>query len=238
MDKQFANVQALVHSLARCNSGVLYPHVFLDYDSWQRLPWIWEDGLPSRLSAVCEAEKRMDALYRQAEEKFRRYTDPHSPDSFLLRFQSALSGHLSELREALGRCRPQETAAIVNRIGALLSPVPVFRDMEQVNRELTTAHPLPEAASYHQWINYVQYDPSESEEGLMKLVAKAFTRHGYDLTDTCFQLEQDAETLLTGYRSAIAEQVSLYLHQYVIASVQGKLPTLNAILEKEGSAQL
>ena len=49
MDKQFANVQALVHSLARCNSGVLYPHVFLDYDSWQRLPWIWEDGLPSRL---------------------------------------------------------------------------------------------------------------------------------------------------------------------------------------------
>ena len=40
MDKNFANVQTLVHSLARCNSGILYPHVFLDYDSWQRLPWI------------------------------------------------------------------------------------------------------------------------------------------------------------------------------------------------------
>lgn len=91
---------------------------------------------------------------------------------------------------------------------------------------------------YIRMIRYEVYDPSEYEEGAAKLIAKLFTRHGYDLTDTCFQLEQDAETLLTGYRKAIAEQVSLYLHQYVIASVQGKLPTLNAILEKEGSAQL
>ena len=236
MDKQFANVQALVHSLARCNSGVLYPHVFLDYDSWQRLPWIWEDGLPSRLSAVCEAEKRMDALYRQAEEKFRRYTDPHSPDSFLLRFQSALSGHLSELREALGHCRTQETAAIVNRIGALLSPDPVFRDMEQVNRELTTAHPLPEAASYHQWINYVQYDPSESEEGLMKLVAKALTRHGYDLLSAIQHLEEDAAHQLSTFQNTFDARAALSISEHITAPVQAKLPILRELLERNSNS--
>ena len=114
----------------------------------------------------------------------------------------------------------------------------VFQRVKPINDELQKKFSLPSVQDYIGTIRYEVYDPSEFEEGAAKLIAKLFTRHGYDLTDTCFQLEQDAETMLTGYRCAIAEQVSLYLHQYVIASVQGKLPTLNAILEKEGSAQL
>ncbi|BFK86893.1 hypothetical protein I4200191B4_11990 [Pseudoflavonifractor gallinarum] len=235
MDKRFANVQALVNSLAHCNSGGLYPHVFLDYDSWQRLPWIWEEGLPSHLSAVCDAEKCMDALYRQAEEKFRRYTDPCSPDSFLLRFQAALSGHLSELREALGRCRTQETAPVVNRIGALLSPVPVFRDLERGNSELTTAHPLPELARYYQQIDYVQYDPSESEEGLMKLVAKVFTRHGYDLLSAIQRLEEDTTHQLSIFQNAFNARAALSISEHITAPVQVKLPILRELLERESN---
>lgn len=114
----------------------------------------------------------------------------------------------------------------------------VFQRVKPINDELQKKFSLPSVQDYIGTIRYEVYDPSEFEEGAAKLIAKLFTRHGYDLTEACFQLEQVAETMLTGYRSAIAEQVSLYLHQYVIASVQGKLPTLNTILEKEGSAQL
>ena len=232
MDKRFAKVQNLVRGLDSCGSWIIFPHVFLDYDKWQRLPYTWEEGLPTKLAAVCEAEKLLRPLYRQAEQKFRHYTDPRSPDSFLLRFQSALSTHLSELREALGRCRTQETAAIVNRIGALLSPVPVFRDMEQVNRELTTAHPLPEAACYHQWIDYMQYDPSESEEGLMKLVARAFTRHGYDLLSAIQHLEEDAAHQLSTFQSAFDARAALSISEHITAPVQAKLPILRELLER------
>ena len=105
MDKRFAKVQSMVRGLDRCGSWIIFPHVFLDYDKWQRLPYTWEEGLPTKLAAVCEAEKLLRPLYRQAEQKFRHYTDPRSPDSFLLRFQAALNSCLSELREALGRCR-------------------------------------------------------------------------------------------------------------------------------------
>lgn len=232
MDKQFANVQALVHSLARCNSGVLYPHVFLDYDSWQRLPWIWEDGLPSRLSAVCEAEKHMDALYRQAEEKFRRYTDPRSPDSFLLRFQAALNSRLSELREVLGRCRTRDTAALVNRIGALLTPEQVFRDMERVNAELAAAYPLPDVARYFSCAEYMRYDPSESEEGLMKLVARAFTRHGYDLLSAIQHLEEDTAHQLSTFQKAFDARAALSISEHITAPVQAKLPILRELLDR------
>ena len=232
MDKQFANVQALVHSLARCNSGVLYPHVFLDYDSWQRLPWIWEDGLPSRLSAVCEAEKRMDALYCQAEEKFRRYTDPRSPDSFLLRFQAALNGHLSGLREALGRCRTQDTAALVNRIGILLTPEQVFQDMEQVHAELTAAYPLPDLARYLGCIEYMRYDPSEWEEGFLKLVSKAFIRHGYNLLPAISQIEEDAGSQLVAFQKAFDTQAAISISKHITGPVQAKLPILRELLER------
>ena len=236
MDKRFAKVQSLVRGLDSCGSWIIFPHVFLDYDKWQRLPYTWEEGLPTKLAAVCEAEKLLRPMYRQAEGKFRHYTDPRSPDSFLLRFQAALNGRLSELREALGRCRTQETAAIVNRIGALLSPVPVFRDMEQVNRELTTAHPLPEAASYHQWINYVQYDPSESEEGLMKLVAKAFTRHGYDLLSAIQHLEEDAAHQLSTFQNTFDARAALSISEHITAPVQAKLPILRELLERNSNS--
>ena len=158
MDKRFAKVQSLVRGLDSCGSWIIFPHVFLDYDKWQRLPYTWEEGVPTKLAAVCEAEKLLRPLYRQAEQKFRHYTDPNSPDSFLLRFQAVLNRCLSELREALGRCRTQDTAALVNRIGALLSPEQVFQDMEQVHAELTAAYPLPDIASYFGHIEYIRYD--------------------------------------------------------------------------------
>ena len=88
MDKRFAKVQDLVRGRERCDSHALFPHVFLDCDKWQRLPYTWEEGLPTKLAAVWEAEKLLGDLYRQAEQKVWRYTDSRSPDSFLLRVRA------------------------------------------------------------------------------------------------------------------------------------------------------
>ena len=232
MDKRFVKVKNLVRDLDGCNSGVLFPHVFLDYDKWQRLPYTWEEGLPTKLAAVCEAEKLLRPLYRQAEGKFRHYTDPRSPDSFLLRFQAALNGQLASLREALGRCRTQDTAALVNRIGILLTPEQVFQDMEQVNAELIAAYPLPELTRYFGHIEYMRYDPSEWEEGLLKLVSKAFIRHGYNLLPAISQIEEDAGNQLAAFQKAFDTQAAISISKHITAPVQAKLPVLRELLER------
>lgn len=232
MDKRFAKVQSLVRGLDSCGSWIIFPHVFLDYDKWQRLPYTWEEGVPTKLAAVCEAEKLLRPLYRQAEQKFRHYTDPNSPDSFLLRFQTALNGHLSELREALGRCRTHDTAALVNRIGALLSPEQVFQDMEQVNAELTAAYLLPELIHYFGHIEYIRYDPSEWEEGFLKLVSKAFIRHGYNLLPAISQIEEDAGNQLVAFQKALDTQAAISISKHITAPVQAKLPILRELLER------
>ena len=232
MDKRFDKVQSLVRGLGSCGSWIIFPHVFLDYDKWQRLPYTWEEGLPTKLAAVCEAEKLLRPLYRQAEQKFRHYTDPRSPDSFLLRFQAALNGQLSSLREALGRCRTQDTAALVNRIGILLTPEQVFQDMEQVNAELTAAYPLPELTRYFGHIEYMRYDPSEWEEGLLKLVSKAFIRHGYNLLPAISQIEEDAGNQLAAFQKAFDTQAAISISKHITAPVQAKLPILRELLER------
>ena len=235
MDKRFAKVQSMVRGLDRCGSWIIFPHVFLDYDKWQRLPYTWEEGLPTKLAAVCEAEKLLRPLYRQAEQKFRHYTDPNSPDSFLLRFQTALNGHLSELREALGRCRTQDTAALVNRIGALLTPEQVFQDMERVHAELTAADPLPELTRYYGCIEYIRYDPSEWEEGFLKLVSKAFIRHGYNLLPAISQLEEDAGSQLAAFQKAFDAKAAISISKHITAPVQAKLPILRELLERNSN---
>ena len=232
MDKRFDKVQSLVRGLDSCGSWIIFPHVFLDYDKWQRLPYTWEEGLPTRLAAVCEAEKLLRPLYRQAEQKFRHYTDPRSPDSFLLRFQAALNSQLSSLREALGRCRTQETAALVNRIGILLTPEQMFQDMEQVNAELTAAYPLPELTRYFGHIEYIRYDPSEWEEGFLKLVSKAFIRHGYNLLPAISQIEEDAGNQLAAFQKAFDTQAAISISKHITAPVQAKLPVLRELLER------
>lgn len=232
MDKRFAKVQSLVRGLDSCGSWIIFPHVFLDYDKWQRLPYTWEEGVPTKLAAVCEAEKLLRPLYRQAEQKFRHYTDPRSPDSFLLRFQAALSGHLSNLREVLGRCRTPNTAALVNRIGALLTPEQVFQDMERVHAELTAAYPLPDLARYLGCIEYMRYDPSEWEEGFLKLVSKAFIRHGYNLLPAISQIEEDAGSQLAAFQKAFDTQAAISISKHITAPVQAKLPILRELLER------
>ena len=184
MDKRFAKVQSLVRGLDSCGSWIIFPHVFLDYDKWQRLPYTWEEGVPTKLAAVCEAEKLLRPLYRQAEQS------------------------------------------------ALLSPEQVFQDMEQVHAELTAAYPLPELIHYFGHIEYIRYDPSEWEEGFLKLVSKAFIRHGYNILPAISQIEENAGSQLAAFQKAFDIQAAISISKHITAPVQAKLPILRELLER------
>lgn len=78
----------------------------------------------------------MEQLYRQAEQKYGRYTDPRSLAGFLAQFQRDLDRRLSSLREALASCRTERTTAVCSRISIDLKPDRMLSTMEQATREL------------------------------------------------------------------------------------------------------
>ena len=104
--------------------------------------------------------------------------------------------------------------------------------MERVNAELAAAYPLPDVARYFSCAEYMRYDPSESEEGLMKLVAKAFTRHGYDLLSAIQHLEEDAAHQLSTFQKAFDARAALSISEHITAPVQAKLPILRELLDR------
>lgn len=233
MNRAYLRVQDLVRGLHSCSPALLYPSVHLEYTCYQRLACIREESLPTRLAARWEAEQAMERLYRQAQQKYGRYTDPRSPDGFLARFRADLDGRLSALREALAPCRNRRTAAIVNRIHADLKPDEVLRSLEQANRELLARYALPELGEYLSRIQYDKDDPSQFEEGIVKLMAMAFVRYGYDLLPAIHQLERDALDRLRAFEKDLEGRASFSLNQHIIAPIQTKLPILRELLEED-----
>lgn len=232
MHKGYLNFQRLVRELQSCSPSLLYPHVCLEYTRCQRLACIWEESLPTQAAARREAEQIMEQLYRQAERKYGRYTDPRSPDGFLVQFQGELDRRLYSLREALAPCRTERTAAVCSRISLDLKPDRVLNAMEQANRELLARYALPEAETYFRCIQYDKDDPSRFEEGLLKLAAKAFVRYGYNLLPAIYQLEQDAVDRLRTFERELETCASRTMHQHLIAPIQAKLPILWELLEE------
>lgn len=232
MHRGYLNFQRLVRELQSCSPSLLYPHVCLEYTRCQRLACIWEESLPTQTAARREAEQIMEQLYRQAERKYGRYTDPRSPDGFLAQFRGELDRRLSTLREALAPCRTERTAAVCSRISVELKPDKVLRTMEQANWELLARYALPEAETYFRCIQYDKDDPSRFEEGLLKLAAKAFVRYGYNLLPAIYQLEQDALERLRAFERDLECRASFAMNQHLIAPIQAKLPILRALLEE------
>ena len=231
MHRGYLKFQRLVRELHNCSPSLLYPHVRLEYTHYQRTAYIWEESLPTQTAARRNAEQIMEQLYRQAAQKYGRYTDPRSPDGFLARFREELNRRLSSLREALVPCRTERTAAVCNRISIDLKPDGVLRAMEQANRELLTRYTLPEPEVYFRHIQYDKNDPSRFEEGLLKLAAMAFVRYGYDLLPAIKQLEQDAMDRLRGFERELETCASQTMHQHLIAPIQAKFPILRELLE-------
>lgn len=233
MDKRYARVRALVKELEGCGSGACRPRVRVEWDGRPRLAWVWEESFPSRAAARREAERALEGLYRQAEEKFRAYTDPRWPEGFCGCFLGELNGRLSALREALGRCRTERTAALVNRFTRLMTPEAVSREMAQISADLVRTWPMPGLDSCRARIAYEQNDPSQGEEGLFWLAAKAFVRWGCDLWPAVRWMEEEAGRRLEAIQKAFDAQAALSVSRHITAPVQARLPLLGELLDRE-----
>ena len=232
MNKDFVRVHALLRDLEHIAPGHVSPYLHLEYGRWWRSAFVWEESFPGKPAARRNAEQELSALYQQAERKFHACTDGRAPDSFLLRSKAEYDRRLSDLREAVGRCRTEATAPIVNRIGLLLVPNLLFQELDQIYEELCAFYSLSGLEHYCRHIVYERNDPSESEEGFLWLVSKALIRGGYDLMPAIQQLETDAQERLESIHKSFTAQASLSVRKHIIAPVQAKLPILRELLER------
>lgn len=67
---------------------------------------------------------------------------------------------------------------------------------------------------------------------MLKLVAKAFVRYGYNLLPAIHQLEQDAMDRLREFERELKTCASRTMHQHLIAPIQVKLSILKELLEE------
>lgn len=215
-----------ITALQNCTWGVCYPHISLPWENYQKMACIYAESVPSKATCVREAEGKLRELYEKAAQGFSRYAEPCSPESFLSTFQVGLSDKIHALQALLTRCRSRNNAAIANRLALLLTTDRVFAEMARWNDVLRNRYMLPSPMSYLSLIVYDVSDPSDFEEGAMKLIAKAFRRHGYDLLPALHQLERDASRLLSEYQKAFDVQAKLMLRTYITTPIQAKLPLL------------
>ena len=232
MNKDFVRVQTLLRDLEHTVPSHVSPYLHLEYGRWWRSAFVREESFPSKPAARRNAEQELAALYQQAERKFYACTDGRAPDGFLLRFKVEYDHRLSELREAVGRCRTEATAPIVNRIGLLLVSDHLFQELDQIYAELCASYSLPGLEHYCQHIVYERNDPSETEEGFLWLVSKALIRWGYDLIPAIQQMETDAQERLESIHKSFTAQMSLSVRKHIIAPVQAKLPILRELLDR------
>lgn len=235
MSKELAQFENGLKGLRFCASTVIYPHISLSRERRSRLACIWDESLPTRAAADREAGKRLRELYRSAGEQMEAYLDHQSPDGFFVSFQTHLNSRLSVLREGLAACRTENSAPVVAQLQELLIPDNICEELREIHGDLRCRYALKEERDYAAQVEYSKDDPSAFEEGLSRLIAKAFCRYGYDLLPVILNMEEDAVKQLGGFQAAFHAQAALLIDKHVITPVQKKLPILRALLRNSGT---
>lgn len=237
MHKELEKFEKLADGLHTFTPGILCPHVNLSHDNCTRLACLCEESFPTQAAAQRDAQQRLLQAYQDAQKQMAVYLDWQSPTGFGVVFQSHLNLRLAALRQALSPCRTEHSAPVAARIQELLVSDSVFRELPEVYRVLARKYDLPPLAHYSSLVTYSKHDPSEWETGFSRLIAKAFTRYGYDLLPAILQMEEDSAAQLNTFQAALRAQTVLLIDRHILTPVQKKLPLLQALLDARTGAQ-
>lgn len=224
MENLLCQFQDQLENLQKCDWCGIHPHIFLDREHYQVSAYIPDEVIRMRTDCVHTAENQFHEYYASACNAFTVYGDPYAADGFLTKFKCALTSRLAELQRLLDAYgKPEEINAIMD----LLSPDAVCLRMAEINKSLVKRYMLPAESLYSPLIAYERCDPSEYESNLpAKLVAKLFTRHGYNLLDAIQKLEADASSILCQYKDAFEANAALEVERSIIIPIQKELGRL------------
>lgn len=227
--EDYCSFRKALENLNNCGycSAPMLPRLTLPHDDFQVSASIPEEAFGSRLHCIQAAEHRLHEYYVEAERQFALYSDPLSAEGILMQFGQHFSSRLKELRAQLEACRTPENTAGLDAVLCCLVPEEVFQAAEALCKALEQRYVLPTENAYRKRIAYEKYDPSVAENNpAAKLVAKLFTRYGFDLLCAIQQLESDGTRLLQQYKAAFDAQMALEIERLVIRPALRALETV------------
>lgn len=184
------------------------------------------DAISSKMKCRDTAQKCVDKAIHEARQKMDACTSVSGSGSFCQEFRQRFDHRLDAMREKLGILRTAENAAVVDEIEGYLTASEIHKKAKEICGELFTRYQLQAASAYYDTISYEVWDPSGYEEGLAKLFAKGFVRHGFNCYEAIRYIEMDAQTALDGFQTALNEQMQDEILERIVEPVQQLFPKL------------
>lgn len=184
------------------------------------------EAISSKMKCRDTAQKRIDKAVREAQQKMNARTSISGSNSFFLELRQRFDRRLNTLREKLELLRTPENAAIIDEMEGYLTASAIHQKAKEICGDLATEYFLQTASVYYSEIDYDTWDPSDYEEGLAKLFAKGFVRHGFNCYEAIRAIEKDAETALNNFQAAFNTQMQDEILSRMVEPVQKLLPRL------------
>lgn len=185
-----------------------------------------EEAFQSKMKCRDTAQKCVNKAIREARQKMDARMTVSGSSSFFQEFRQRFDHRLNALREKLELLRTVENAAIVDEMEGYLTASAVHGKAKEICGDLVAEYSLQPASVYYGKIGYDVWDPSDYEEGLAKLFAKGFVRHGFNCYDAIRATEQDAETALDRFQADFNTQIQDEILSTIVEPVQKLLPRL------------
>lgn len=184
------------------------------------------EAFQSKTKCRDAAQKRLDKAIHEARQKMDARISISGSSSFYQEFRQRFDHRLNALREKLELLRTPENAAIVDEMEGYLTASRIHRKAKEICGNLATEYSLQASSVYYSEIGYDTWDPSNYEEGLAKLFAKGFVRHGFNCYDAIRTIEKDAETALDRFQADFNTQIQDEILSTIVEPVQRLFPRL------------
>ena len=185
-----------------------------------------EEAFQSKAKCRDAAQKRLDKAIHEARQKMDARMSVSGSSSFYQEFRQRFDHRLNALRGKLELLHTPENAVIVDEMEDYLTASGIHGKAKKICGDLAAEYSLQPASVYYDEIGYDAWDPSDYEEGLAKLFAKGFVRHGFNCYDAIRATEQDAETALDRFQADFNTQMQDEILSAIVEPVQRLFPRL------------
>ena len=172
------------------------------------------------------AQNRVDQAICEAKQKMETCISTAGNSSFFQEFRQRFDYRLDSLREKLDLLRTPENTAIVDEMADYLMASEIHRKAKAICDDLSERYSLQAASVYYGEISYNAWDPSEFETGIVKLVAKCFTRYGFSCYEAIQAIEKDAQSALDYFQADFNTQMQEEILSCIIEPMQRMISRL------------
>lgn len=185
-----------------------------------------DEAYQSKAKCRDAAKKRVDKAIHEARQKMECRMSVSGSSSFYREFRQRFDHRLDALREKLELLRTPENIAIVDEMEGYLTASEIHKNARKICGDPSGQYSLQPASAYYGEISYDAWDLSDFEEGLSKLFAKGFIRHGFSCYEVIQAIEKDAQVALDSFQADFNTQMQDEILSSIVEPVQKLIPKL------------